>query len=681
MIIIHKKVKIFLIILISFWLISFLLKNIINSIYNNYLLSIELNKIEKIITLNSNEIKEKEDKRLEKEKKEAIEKIVEKYSKERLKVNKQIEDQTISYINELKWDIVSNFYNTNKIKEISKKELLLSHSNFIKEKQFDINNIFIEKPFNKWEVNTNILETKKDNWSKKKNELQIKDFSKKQNLELKIEKIWENISKITHLPILKQWYTFNSFSNYSKNWINFYWSYYNLHLWIDYKTNTLVNIPLYFPTDKHGVVYKADYSDAYWNRLIIVDEEKWEMFEYIHLDTIAVKKWNTVLGWKKIWVTWNTWKFSTWPHLHFAFYKDWFYVPLDLWFDIDNTFILNNTKRLNNKEIEIIINAWKENPHLFIENIVWLYLSLDKTNKNTNTLNKIIELYKDAFSKNLYTIKEVIEDNKDFFEKTYNIKWYNQILKKVIKEVDLLHQNKLELINKEKEKRKKMSLFKKECWKVDIDIFEKYIWKTKGSDNPFKEKKEFINFILPKILYKIDETKILTEIEKEIRDISWDNTIKINKCEIALLEIGKLYQETTLHYNSLNKFWIFQNLSRDYWKEFPNDEKKTWKMSIEQYNKQIVDSLYFSLGKIKKVKFIKKFNDYNKDKEFMLKYWLWSYHWVIWDDPNTNYYTSNNLIHEWLKIWDILNSNKIWYKDWWYTVAVKLYELLKNNKL
>jgi len=76
---------------------------------------------------------------------------------------------------------------------------------------------------------------------------------------------------------------------------------------------------------------------------------------------------------------------------------------------------------------------------------------------------------------------------------------------------------------------------------------------------------------------------------------------------------------------SPNKHGIFQMISNDYNIEFKDDIGKN-RLSEEQYKKQINDTLIFSLNKMKYLTTLSRFKKINLDKDYILKFWLWSYH-------------------------------------------------------
>jgi hypothetical protein len=58
-----------------------------------------------------------------------------------------------------------------------------------------------------------------------------------------------------------------------------------------------------------------------------------------------------------------------------------------------------------------------------------------------------------------------------------------------------------------------------------------------------------------------------------------------------------------------------------------------------------------------------------------LKFWLWSYHGLVGDDPNKNFYTANNLFHSNLPLRDITaKKGALAVRDGAFTFAVKLYK-------
>jgi hypothetical protein len=77
---------------------------------------------------------------------------------------------------------------------------------------------------------------------------------------------------------------------------------------------------------------------------------------------------------------------------------------------------------------------------------------------------------------------------------------------------------------------------------------------------------ENMNFLIPKMLKGIDDTDIVNRINTK-----FDN-VYVNKCDILFVELGKWYQEHNLHLDNPNKHGLFQIISIDYKKQFPQDK-------------------------------------------------------------------------------------------------------------
>ena len=108
------------------------------------------------------------------------------------------------------------------------------------------------------------------------------------------------------------------------------WSYqepWNQSVWAHYAVDiaTAKWTPLYAIADWE--VYSAWYNSAYWNVVKIKFKLNWEILfaTYAHMNTIAVKEWDTVRKWEKIWEVWNTWNTFWalgWYHVHFEIDKN-----------------------------------------------------------------------------------------------------------------------------------------------------------------------------------------------------------------------------------------------------------------------------------------------------------------------------------------------------------------------
>jgi len=79
------------------------------------------------------------------------------------------------------------------------------------------------------------------------------------------------------------------------------------------------------------VYYVSDNNSDYYNYIVIV-HNYWYISIYWHVYKSFVKPWDVVQRWQLIAASWWTkgtrwsWKFSTWPHLHFEVYKNWQHI-------------------------------------------------------------------------------------------------------------------------------------------------------------------------------------------------------------------------------------------------------------------------------------------------------------------------------------------------------------------
>ena len=103
-------------------------------------------------------------------------------------------------------------------------------------------------------------------------------------------------------------------ANYQEEWNQAVWAHYGVDI------ATAKWTPLYAIADWE--VYSAWYNSAYGNVVKIKFKFNWEILfaTYAHMNTIAVKEWDTVRKWEKIWEVWNTWNTFWalgWYHVHF----------------------------------------------------------------------------------------------------------------------------------------------------------------------------------------------------------------------------------------------------------------------------------------------------------------------------------------------------------------------------
>ena len=526
---------------------------------------------------------------------------------------------------------------------------------------------------------------------KRVNDLEIYDKSK----------LWIPIDLWINLP---------SLFSYKNNGISMPDNYYDMHKGVDFKTMPYKNIVIKFPINKQWVVV-YNWEDWYWKRLIIDNKKDNERYEYAHLEDIGVKVWDTIVWWQKIATTWNSWPYSQWYHLHYSFYKNWLLSTFDWWMDMDHKELIR--KKYPDKNNELFLDYIDKVP-ANIPQALWIFLQLPEEKKNKENLDKIMSLFTEYEKKWVFSLKDILWDKyfKDTIKKSTN-DLFNEVIKhvedidsirkwsmiayikenskeditlydqsKITKQVSQNNENK-SVSNKNKfnmsylanaliqEKVSKLDLW--ECMWIKSNVFENYVPYQSISDWHIINKQNIdnINKLFPLILSVVKEKDYAEKINTQI-GLTWNK--KINNCEIALIEIWKWYQEHTLYLDNPNKHGIFQHMSHDYYNEFPDDK---WKniLSDKQYRKQINDSLDHSFWKLSYIKWTS-FRWRNVDNDFVLKYLLWSYHWLIWDDPDKDYYVSNNLIYNGLKIVDRAATPwKIWEKDGAFTIAVKLYKI------
>lgn len=304
-------------------------------------------------------------------------------------------------------------------------------------------------------------------------------------------------------------------------------------------------------------------------------------------------------------------------------------------------------------------------------------LSLKTDNKETKEIKKNEE-------KNNEVKKEDIkkEENKvAIAPKSEEKKEENKVVENkpvdISKQRDDLFNDKYMTIPIVAERRKTIDI--KECKDQKSNIFSLYTPLQSKSDGDIIDATKIANFnhLFPLVLSAAKEIDIANRINSSM-GLTGDQ--EITNCEIALIEMGKVYQEHNMGLDNPDRAGLFQVLTNNYYKEFPEDKGKKV-LSDAQYKKQAKDSMehsfgklsYFSTNKETKAKY---FRGFLATKDFVMKYWTWSYHGLVWDNPDTNYYTSNNLMYKSLLIRDI--SAAPWargYRDGAFTTAVKYYKL------
>lgn len=519
---------------------------------------------------------------------------------------------------------------------------------------------------------------------------------------------------------------FPSLFSYKSNGLSVSSTYYDLHKWTDLKTMPYKNIVVAFPENKKGKVVYAN-EDGYGKRLIIDVKDSNERYEYAHLEDIWVKVWDEIVGNQKIATTGNSWPFSKWYHLHLSVFKDGMLSSYDWWMDMDHAELVK--KMYPHKDAEFIIPYLSKVP-ANIPQAMGIYMQLPDELKTKESFDKIM-LIIDEYEKNKqFNYQEML--NHDFIKT--NIKKTNaEILQWMIKFVDEMddlrkkemikfikeHSNEnFTMFDQEKIASKKVSIkpqsdvvayasdkvdfsiiddkiwLKKfnfafinsafvqerrenlslgECSSSKNATFEKYIPSQSVSDGHILDNNSIknINKLFPIIL----ESAKKHNMASRVNDRFWFKGDElVNDCDIAFMEVGKWYQEHSLYLDNPSSAWIFQNLSVNYYKEFP-DEKGWSVLSDTQYSKQSIDSMEHSFWKLSYIKW-KTFRKRDVNKDFVLKYWVWSYHWLVWEDPEKDYYVSNNLIYNGLKIVDVAaKPGAVWVKDGAFTLALKLYKL------
>jgi len=508
------------------------------------------------------------------------------------------------------------------------------------------------------------------------------------------------------------WITLPSLFSYKNNGIAVSDMYYDLHKGTDLKTMPYKNIVISFPWNKTWKVIYAN-EDWFGKRLIIENKEENERYEYSHLQDIGVKVDDEIIWNQKIATTWNTWPYSKWYHLHYSVYKDGMLSSYDWWADMDHVDLVK--KIYPHKDIDFIIPYLQKTP-ANIPQAMWIYLQFVEEKKNKESFDKIMviiseneknrqfwfqEIMRDPFIKN-----NIKKDEHDAFKRMINfVDKMDEIRKsELIKYIRNNSTNNITLFNQEKIAQKKTSLkdsiinsnawLKKfnlaflnstfvqekkellkigECSKKKNLIFESYIPSQSISDWHLLNNENIrnINKLFPIIYNSAKEINIASRINEKFK-LKWDFTI--DNCDIAFMEVWKWYQEHTLYLDNPSSAWIFQNLSINYYKLFP---KEKWKpvLSDKQYIQQSKDAMEHSFWKLSYIKG-NTFRKREVNKDFLLKYWVWSYHGLIGDDPEKDYYVSNNLIYNGLKIIDTAAApGRLGVKDGAFTFALKLYKL------
>lgn len=583
----------------------------------------------------------------------------------------------------------SNFYEALINKDISN-IIFNEYDNLFKinkTEAYVFNDINVDKFFNN--INNEVISSNEE-------EKSILDQQKNQNptnfnLEIKDKlESWIIIyDKTKYENILNYWITFPSFFSYKLNWIRVPSDYYDIHYGVDYKTKPLTYIDIKFFNDKVGTIYKA-FNDSYGKRIYITTEN--ERFEYLHLNKIYLKEWDKVLSDTIIAQTGNSW-LSTWPHLHFSYIKNGFYIPFDWWMDFDNKTTLLKMW-LREDEANEFIKLW-ENDIINMESVLGLYM--DISDKKFEDIKNIKEIIKKEEEKWNFSLNQILLN--DYFKWRIWNKWVNFYAWNAREIVDKFHSIKKEMImnfllqnievadeilyfpkekiggnftkkitnnNNNNENNKRINLWV--CSDYNSIVYSKYWDKIISNDLSFLQEYAIdnINKLVPLIIDEIDKNDILSKIKEKTND-----KVAINKCDILLIELWKWYQEHTFYLDNPNKWGIFQNMSQNYYDKFPS-EKWNPILSEEQYRTQIRETLLFSIWKLS---YLSKsvWNEKEDINDYLLKYWLWSYHGLVWKDPNKNYYIANNLLYSDLPLNDQSATRKTAYKDWWFTIATKIY--------
>lgn len=764
---------------------SYIVTNKIKTIYYNY-------KMEQIVSETGEKILNAEIKKLEYEKLNKIREIEKTFQKNKIELEtnyKNIMEDSIM-LNKRKieeqinsgWEInLSTIENINKKYKDSFSEAILNNKK----------ELLIYEDFSKKDIipNKNLEDySNLENWYDNEHSFNYNDITDIQNIDKKDEeKIKENVSnsqknqiakkfdikikeelkswiqildKAKYEDVLNYWISFPSYFSYSKNWVKMSRNYYDIHYWVDYITRPLININLPFFKWKEARVYRTLDDNIVGKIMVLVSKN--ERFEYLHLNQMYKKVGETVKEWEIFAQTWNTWIW-TWPHLHFSYIKDWFYVSHDWWIDFNNkkTFLQLG---LTDKEAEELVNQGK-NDYINMEAVYWLYSQLE--NKKLSDIKEIKEIMRRYEAKNLFGLTDFLKD--DFFKWRITDTAFN-VAVKARKKVDEFHDYKKKVfawflrnnksiaknivnfnilklwkdfeikeedksnnwgivnttfadyeqpfINKEVSKNvegekkedvkqlypstsntntlKKEAKIKKQATEKDLTIIKNakskfnigvcqwYISKVYGKyDNKIVSQYD-VNYMQDYAVLNINKlAPMIYEVAKEnktiekIKEYSWLNNLEITECDIVMIELGKWYQEHNFHLdNPANWIWIFSNLYKNYNRQFPEDIGKKI-LSDKQYKTQIMDSMNLSLWKIKyKTKKTWKFlADREKENmsDYMLKYLLWSYHWLIGNDIDKNFYASNNLFYSNLPLKDISATRSTAYRDGWFTVATKIY--------
>jgi len=652
------------IIFILFFNYSYYFNNIKYKLITRYSLYVLDKNINKLYTLNQSKLDNDYNKKLLK--------LNTDYIKEKNKLNKKI----LNIKNKYKESIISNY---NKVLEENNKNKVNFPINIssIKNLSFekDIYNYFYNNQekinINKTILNnieTSLYLNKHDIFLAKKIKLsnkvisykkEDKNIKKGKNFVYKIRKKDKNIlilDKESMPNILDLWINFPSFFSYKANWIYLLSGYFDLHYWVDYKTTPKTYIKLYNFNNKKNKVILADYS-KWWNKLVIWNVNKnWsERFEYLHLSRLNVKKWKILKGNELIGVTWKSW-FITWPHLHFDYYKNGFYVPFDWWIDVDNSYILTKLWDLNKNEIKEIIKLWKENA-INMEIATFIYLEYNQKFRNIDNLKKIVQVIKENEDKNKYRLWDFLNDKKIknfFWKKTTQI-----TIKNIMKRWDKFHQLKKDLMLKyllnNKDKIKSIIKYNKNLlwnkYKIATELEKQDIkwkinyWKCFNFKSPIYDKywdilldkKEVltknqinnINTIIPYIYDYLEKN----DISNNINNIYNTN---INNCDLLYLELWKFYKWNNFDFSKIKEHWLFNIISENYKIDNQNYTK-------EEIKEQVKKSINLSYEKIKLLKSIIKEQNLTIDDDFLIKFWIWSFNWIINNNPNKDYYLSNNL--------------------------------------
>lgn len=560
------------------------------------------------------------------------------------------------------------------------------------DKEIKVDFSIIEKI--RWSIQDNNVITNNIEIENKKIEEEKEKKVEPVTLEYKVKnKKWNILvldkDKLEH--VLPYGINFPSLFSYSKNGVNILPWYFDIHYGVDYKTRPAVYLSFFFFKNKEWKVLISDYS-KHWNKLVIGSEETGERFEYLHLDSMSVKTGENIKAWQKIAVTWKSW-YITGPHLHFVYYKDWFFVPYDWGVDVDNKSVLLEMW-FSQSESEEIVNLWKWST-VNMEHVAFIYKSIN--DKKISDIKLIKDVVIDLESKNKYSLYDIVSDNRiseKFGDKTDKI-----VVKNVIKLGDEFRTIKKKqimsyLLDNKKDLEKYIAFDRNDLWpayntenkkeiakkenfnNINFGKCDSYFSKTYEDYNNVLNGKfpsyitsdmtNNINHILPLILDEIEKNNISGQLMEQYPEYNF------NDCDFLFLELWKWYNESTFWLNVSNNNGIFQNMSKNYNEEFPYDKWKN-KLSENNYRKQISDSLNHSLWKMIYIKKLNRFKDLEYNKDYLLKFWLWAYHWLTNDWPNKDYYVVNNLFETNMPLTDISATRETAIKDGGYTLALKFY--------